>query len=172
MFARLIKLLSIGALIICNTFLAQYSNDSLNTMFAEIYSESNFPGFAVAIVKNEKILYQNGLGYADLENKIPFSVNTIQNIASISKTFIGVAIMKAIEQDYLTLDAPINEILPFKTVNPYFPDAQITIRHLATHTSGIKDLDPYYHELAYTRGKAPGMKLGVYLNNYLSPEGE
>ena len=61
------------------------------------------------------------------------------NSASIRKTFTGVAMMQAVQEGKLSLDQDINTYLPFKVVNPSFPDTAITLRQLATHTSGITD---------------------------------
>jgi CubicO group peptidase (beta-lactamase class C family) len=50
-----------------------------------------------------------------------------------------VALMKLVEEDKIDLDTDINSILPFKVINPHFPESKITILHLATHTSSITD---------------------------------
>ncbi|MBK8228915.1 MAG: beta-lactamase family protein [Flavobacteriales bacterium] len=81
----------------------------------------------------------NGFGIADVERMIPYTANTRQPIASISKTFIGLAIMKAQELGRLRLDDPIAKHLPFTVENPYHPGVPITVRHLVTHTSSIND---------------------------------
>ncbi|MBB1137987.1 serine hydrolase [Myroides sp. WP-1] len=117
--------------------------DSLTLAISEIYKQSDFNGFTVSIVNDKGTLYQQGFGYADVENKIPYTDTTIQNIASVSKVFVGVALLKAQELGKLKLDDPINNYLPFKVVNPSYPDKAITIRHLATHTSGIVDNEFY-----------------------------
>ncbi|SNZ01785.1 serine hydrolase [Flagellimonas pacifica] len=124
-------------------------NDSvkshLNNTLKTLYDRNHIPGFGVSILNAEKILYQNAMGYANMKDKVPYTIETVQNIASISKTFIGLSLMKLVEQEKLTLDTPINELLPFKIVNPYFPNNLITIRHLATHTSTINE-QGFYHK--------------------------
>jgi CubicO group peptidase (beta-lactamase class C family) len=117
--------------------------DSLTSALNEVYKEGNFAGFGVAIANANGVLYSGGVGYANAETKEKYTQNTLQPIASISKTFIGIALMKAQEIGKLKLDDPINKYLPFKVVNPAFPDVPITIRHLATHTSSITDTDFY-----------------------------
>ncbi len=101
-------------------------------------------GFGVAVFSTDSLYFENGYGYADLENKKTYTTNTIQNIGSISKTFIGVALMKTIEMGKFNLDTPINDILPFRVVHPKYPEAVISVRHLATHTSGIVDFEKGY----------------------------
>ena len=88
------------------------------------------------------------------------------NIASISKTFTGVSIMKAVEQGKVSLDEDINSYLPFKVINPNFPNEKITLRHLATHTSGLADRYPFYTDSTYFYGKDSPEPLGDFLKNY------
>lgn len=107
----------------------------------ELYDEANLPGFAVAIVNEEEIIYQKAFGFENIADKKPFSTETLLPIASISKTFLGMALMRAIELDIISLETPINDILPFKVINPKHPDIPITIAHLAEHTSSISDED-------------------------------
>lgn len=117
--------------------------EQLTEDLQHIYSQNHIVGFSVAIVNQERILYSKGFGYSDIYNKKLYTDNTIQNIASISKTFIGIALLKAQELGQLNLDDPINNYLPFEVSNPRFPNSAITIRHLATHTSSITDPSEY-----------------------------
>ena len=112
---------------------------SLTVELEQIYSRGQINGFSVAIVNQNGTLYSKGFGYADVRANKKYTKNSIQNIASISKTFIGVALLKAQELGKLNLDDPINKYLPFDVIKPWFPNSPITIRHLATHTSSIKD---------------------------------
>ena len=123
---------------------AQTALDPLTEKLTKIATETVVPGFAVAVVSRDKIHYKNSFGYADIASQKPYETSTIQNIGSTSKTFIGVAIMKAVEQGLFTLDTPINDILSKKIIHPKYPETPITIRHLAAHTSGIEDTNRYY----------------------------
>ncbi len=117
--------------------------DSLTAEINQFNNKGVFNGFAVSIVNDKGTLYQQGFGFADIKNKKKYTDSTIQNIASISKTFVGLALLKAQELGKLKLDDPINKYLPFKVVNPNFPKNEITIRHLANHTSSIIDNEFY-----------------------------
>lgn len=129
------------------SIIAQQSTKELDAELQKIAERGNLPGIGVAIVSKDEILFQKGYGYADIKNKKPYTKNTIQNIGSVSKTFIGIALMKAVEQGKIGLDDKVNDILPFKIINPHFPKAEIRVRHLATQTSTITDGDNY--EKAY-----------------------
>jgi len=111
----------------------------LSTYFETVIQTENVPGFAVTIVKNDAIVFQNGFGFADIQNQKAYTNQTQNGIASLSKTFVGAATAKAIEQGHFTLDTPINEILPVEIINLQRPDANILVKHLVTHTSGIID---------------------------------
>lgn len=115
----------------------------LTEQLTKISTQTDFNGFGVAIVNENEVLYQNGFGIANLEPKQKYDENTVQNIASVSKTFIGIAILKAQELGKLQLDDPINKYLSFKVTNPYYPNIPITIRQLTTHTSSINDNEVY-----------------------------
>jgi CubicO group peptidase (beta-lactamase class C family) len=118
---------------------AQNIIDTLSLKFDKIAQEATMPGFAVALVHHDKVLYQKGFGYADKDTKRPFTDTTIQNIGSITKTLIAVSLMQLVEQGKIQLEDDINQYLPFKISNPYFPNEKITIRQLATHTSSLTD---------------------------------
>lgn len=108
-----------------------------------IFSESELPGFSLVLVNDNKVLYQKSLGYSKVSSKELFTNNSVQNIASVSKTFLGVALMKAVDLGKLSLDDNINDYLPFKITHPKYPNTPIKILHLANHTSGINDGDVY-----------------------------
>ncbi|MEM6737916.1 MAG: serine hydrolase domain-containing protein [Bacteroidota bacterium] len=122
--------------------------DSLTMELIEIHKQGHINGFSVAIVDQNEVLYQEGIGYSNLTSKESYTENTLQNIGSVSKTFIGIALLKAQEMGKLSLDDPINRHLPFQVYNPDYPKEEITLRHLATHTSTILDTD-YYDEKSY-----------------------
>jgi CubicO group peptidase (beta-lactamase class C family) len=120
------------------------SAQDLDASLSDIYSKSLFAGFTVSVVKKDKTLFQKAYGQADVAKNTLYTTQTVQPIASISKTFIGVALMKAIEQGLFTLETPINDILPFAVKNPNLPDKIIRVKHLASHTSGIVDVEKTY----------------------------
>jgi len=116
-----------------------------------IYNQKKFNGFAVSIVNENGTLYKNGFGFSDVENQRKYTTETIQNIGSVSKTFVGIALLKAQELGQLKLDDPIDRYLPFKVINPNFPQEKITIRQLATHTSSITDNEFYSSKNYYLK---------------------
>jgi len=134
-------------------------------------NQTGIVGMGASIIVDGKVIWSKGYGFADKENHIPFSTSTIMNIASISKTFTGVCIMKAVEEGFVDLDEDINHYLDFKLINPYFPNEKITLRHLATHTSSLADRYPFYSDSTiFYDGRKPE-PLGEFLKNYFVPGG-
>ncbi len=113
----------------------------LTAYFNEIINSREIPGFAVNIAKNNSIDYQQAFGFENIQEEQLFSNQSVINIASVSKTYVAAAVVKAIEQGYFTLDTPINDLLPIDIINLKKPDAVIKVKHLVSHTSGIVD-DP------------------------------
>lgn len=143
-------------------------SNTLTVKLDHVQQQGNINGFSVAIVNVNGTLYTNGFGFADVKKNKKYTENTIQNIASISKTFIGVALLKAQELGKLDLDDPINEHLPFAVINPYYPENPITIRQLATHTASLKD-PSVYEKRGYVLKEAN--QLGTKANsNFRDPE--
>lgn len=119
-------------------------NDTLSKNLKSAYEKGAIMGFSVAVVNEKGIIYDKGFGFTDIDQSKPYDSNTTQNIASISKTLIGISLLKAQELGKLNINDPINNYLPFKIVNPHHPEIPILIKHLAYHTSSIVDLDEIY----------------------------
>ena len=99
------------------------------------YKGNDVPGAAVIVAKDDKILFQEAYGMANLAYDIPFTVNTPTNIGSTSKQFTAFAIQLLAERGKLSLDDNIRKYFPEL---PEF-DHPVTIRHLLTHTSGYRE---------------------------------
>jgi CubicO group peptidase (beta-lactamase class C family) len=152
------------------TLVSQIETSRLGRELKALQATSNIPGFAVAIIKNDSVVFSKGYGYSNVSKKILFTAETVIPIASISKTFIGLALMKAVDQGYFTLETNINDILPFKVINPAYPKSIIRIKHLVTHTSGLIDNDSIY-KLSYSASNRPSTELKVFLRSYYCPGG-
>jgi len=97
---------------------------------------SGQPGLSIAVVKDQEIIWSRGFGYADVENKILASPETIYRIASITKLFTSTAVMQLRDKGKLNLYDTITDHLPwFKIDEP--KGRAVTIENLLTHTSGL-----------------------------------
>lgn len=123
-------------------------------------AREDIAGATVVIVKDGKILFAKGYGFADIKEKKPVSTElTLFRPGSISKLFTWTAVMQLSEQGKLDLDRDVNEYLDFK-----IPDAfgkPITLKNIMAHTPGfeeqIKDL--------FGGEKSPN--LGDYVRNHI-----
>jgi len=145
--------------------------DSTDRSIERRMQAARIVGLGAAIIVDGKVVWTNGYGFADKERALPFTSGTIMNIGSISKTVIGAALMRAVQDGKLSLDDDINSHLPFKVANPYFPGERITLRQLATHTSSITDRGSVYAG-AYHFGRDSPEPLGAFLHDYFAPDGK
>ncbi len=107
---------------------------SIDQIFGN-FDDPQKPGVAIAVVRNGKVVFKKGYGSANLEYDIPVTPTTIFHIASVSKQFTVFALLMLAEDGKLSLDDPIQKYI---SEVPDFGE-EITLRHLATHTSGMRD---------------------------------
>ena len=109
------------------------------------------PGLSVAVAAGESVVWAQGFGHADLEQSVPVRAETVFRIASISKPITATAVMQLVERGLVSIDDPIQRYVPGF---PRKPQGEIRLRHLLTHTSGIRHyrgdefgLNDYYPSL-------------------------
>jgi CubicO group peptidase (beta-lactamase class C family) len=123
--------------------LCQAQSRTLPDQFAHLVDaarqEAGAPGISVAVVADDRVAWEGGSGLADVENQVPARADSVYRIASISKPIAATAIMQLVERGRLSLDDPIRKHVSF------FPDKgglPLTVRHVMTHTSGIRHYKP------------------------------
>ena len=132
---RLISLM-VTALLIATTAYAQDKTVEVDKIFS--WTKPNEPGCAVAVSQNGKIVVNKAYGLADLERDVPITPNTVFDAGSVRKQFVAAAILLLVEEGKLSLADDVRKYLP------QLPDYghKITVDHLLTHTSGIRDWQP------------------------------
>lgn len=115
--------------------------DSTEIIIQRIMKEQKITGLSIAIVKNGKTLLNKGYGLANVEHNVPVNSETVIRLGSVSKQFFTTAILKLAEDGKLSID---------DSVHKFFPDAPetwrlIQIKHLMSHTSGLKREGPAYN---------------------------
>ena len=93
------------------------------------------PGVAVAVVRDGKVLFENGYGLASLEHNVRITPSTVFDVASVSKQFAGLAIAMLVDQGRIKLTDDVRTYIPELNI----PGHTITIDHLLHHTSGLRD---------------------------------
>lgn len=137
----------------------------LDKFLNEEMSKSHIPGAAIAVVKDGKIFFAKGYGYANVEKKIPVVADkTLFRVASISKLFTATAAMQLYERGQLELDADINKYLTaFQLENPFPEPAKVA--QLMTHTDGTTK-----RRIGLAARSAAAMpSLGDYLAEHMPP---
>ena len=112
-----------------------YSQPELNARaVAKELLSHGIPGLSLAVAVDGQIVYSEGFGYADLEERVPVWATTKFRIGSVSKPLTAVALVQLVEQGKIDLDAPVQKYVPT------FPEknGKITPRLLAGHIAGIR----------------------------------
>ncbi|HEX7845402.1 MAG TPA: serine hydrolase domain-containing protein [Chitinophagaceae bacterium] len=121
--------------------LAAAQTDSTDIIVERIMKEQKIVGLGLAVVKNGKAVVNKGYGLANVEHNVPVTAETVIRLGSVSKQFFTTAILKLTEEGKLKIDDPVHK---------FFPDAPeiwrpIQIKHLMSHTSGLKREAPAYN---------------------------
>ena len=104
-------------------------------LFLGLVSASGQFAGTVLVRLHAKTIYEESFGFADYENRTPFSADSRFEVASVTKTFTAAAILRLRDQQKLSLDDALSKFLPG------FPQGDlITIRHLLSHSSGVGEL--------------------------------
>uniref|UniRef100_A0A8D2DGA0 Serine beta-lactamase-like protein LACTB, mitochondrial n=1 Tax=Sciurus vulgaris TaxID=55149 RepID=A0A8D2DGA0_SCIVU len=128
--------------------------ESSRDLLHRIKDEVGAPGIVVGVSVDGKEVWSEGLGYADVENRVPCKPETVMRIASISKSLTMVALAKLWEAGKLDLDVPVQHYVPEFPEKEYEGEkVSVTTRLLISHLSGIrhyeKDMKKVKEEKAY-----------------------
>ena len=108
--------------------------DELDDRIRDLMAERHIPGAAVAVIKNGRIVKMSGYGVASIEFNVPVTSETVFEIGSVSKQMTAAGIMLLVQEGRVNLDERISQYLP----NTPQTWSDVKVRHLLTHTSGIK----------------------------------
>lgn len=108
--------------------------------FAEKLKTDKIVGLSAAIIMDGKVVWKEGFGYSDQQNKVPMTVNTVVNIGSVTKTFTALSVMQLVEHGLLDIQKPLTAYLPkfHPLTRPGIHLDSVTVKTLITHTSGIQ----------------------------------
>ena len=108
--------------------------DTVDDYIEAEMKKRQIPGVALAVVQYGKIIKVKGYGLANVEHNVPVALDTVFRLASMTKQFTATAMMLLVEKGKVGLDEKITKYLPNA------PDTwtDMTVRHLLTHTAGLK----------------------------------
>lgn len=111
------------------SFFDNYITDQMGTY--------HIPGVVISVVKDGKVFFSKGYGYADIEKQTPFTENSLLTTASLGKLFTAVGVLQLSEKGIIDLGSDIRPYLKDFKLNTNF-DSPLTFSNLLTHTDGFE----------------------------------
>jgi D-alanyl-D-alanine carboxypeptidase len=121
---------------------AAVQTQAVDAVVQKAMQTRQFPGVSVAVVKDGTVVLAKGYGFSDVEKSIKATEQTVYQLASVTKPFTAMATLMLVEDGKLSLDGKVTEILPGLPA----AWAPVTVRHLLSHTSGIKSYTDVFGE--------------------------
>ncbi len=119
------------------------SLEELESRIEKVLYETNTPGAAVVLTTSEEVLWVGAMGIADLEleEERPVTEETMFRVGSVSKSFVGLAMLQLQERGLLNLEDPLGELVPeLSKDNPWEDTNPVRLVHLLEHTAGYDDM--------------------------------
>lgn len=117
----------------------------IEKMFLERVDRQHMPGAVLGIIIDGQLVWVKSAGVADVKSRTPVNAETVFRIASMTKSFTAMAILKLRDEGKLSLDDPVSKYVPTLTDLPYptKDSPALTIRHLLTHSEGFPEDNPW-----------------------------
>jgi len=117
----------------------------VDQIFADWQRDAHAPGVVYGIVADGRLVAVHGLGVQDIATKAPVTGDSLFRIASMSKAFTAIAILKLRDEGKLSLDAPAEAYVPElrQWTYPTSDSPRITVRNLLTHSAGFVEDNPW-----------------------------
>ena len=117
------------------------SNDLFDIKIRSLIIAGYTPSVASCIIQNNSVVWSKGYGFYDFKGMKQSTIDTIYQVASVSKTVTATAILQLYQQGLFNLDDDVNKFLPFSLRNPQYPNEAITFRMLLSHHASLHDHD-------------------------------
>lgn len=112
--------------------------DRFQNALIDLKNELKLPGLSAAIIKDQKLVWESGMGYSDIEKKVAATPETPYQLASVTKPLASIVMLQLVEKGLIDLDMLISQFQPSLDTS-----ARVKLLHLATHTS--EGEQPGYH---------------------------
>ena len=146
--------------------------DNARALVREHMQKNNLPAMSVAVWRDGRIVWEEGFGFADKENGVPATQDTMFSLASLSKSLTATGLMTLVQAGKVDLDKPANDYLGQDTMTSMVGDPRaVTVRRLANHTSGLTSADQWF----YGEEVANALPVGEEIRRYgilVTPAGE
>lgn len=141
----------------------------IDRLFEEFAARVNAPGLAYGVLIDGELVHTRALGHRSIESKAPVDLDTVFRIASMTKSFTALSILKLRDEGKLSLDDPADRYLPelASLSYPTVDSPRITIRHLLSHAEGFPEDNPWGdRQLAVTdQQMSEMMRRGIPFSN-------
>ena len=120
--------------------------DGLDAYVARAVRDWEVPGFAIAVVRNGRMVFAKGYGVREMGRHAPVDEHTLFAIASTTKAFTAASIGMLVDDGKLRWDDPVVRHLPWFQLGDPFTTSQVTVRDLLTHRAGVGNADYLWYE--------------------------
>lgn len=165
----------------------------LQDRLSAVYEGSALPGVSVALADAQGVTYTSVFGWADTVSNQQLTADTRFVAGGLGEAFVAIALAIAVEEGRISWDTPLKEVLPFEMAYAERGGKPVTVRHLATHTAGLRDQssdfmrsfllrsEPDYNNPALSRGQRRDLRnvqynqqytLGYFLRMMLTRDGQ
>ncbi len=125
--------------------------ERLAALTDSLMTEKQVPGVAIGIIKDGKIIMNQGFGYRDYEHQDPVNENTLFAIGSSTKAFVAAGLAILADENTIDWEAPVRQYLPDFQMHDDFASAEMTPLDLVTHRSGLPRHDLLWYGSASSR---------------------
>ncbi len=117
---------------------------NIKNLIKKLIDNQNIAGLSVAVTTKDEIVFAENFGVTNTETNTPFQSNRVQyRIASLTKIFTGLTILKLVENEILNLDTPVINYIPCLRMTNETTQNSVTLRHLLSHIAGLpKEYQP------------------------------
>ncbi|MEP0201315.1 MAG: serine hydrolase domain-containing protein [Halioglobus sp.] len=115
-------------------------------------SYDGVPGASFALVHDQETVWKKGFGYARVKGKVPATPDTRYSVCSVSKLFTGIGVMQLRDAGKLSLDAPIEDLLPWYALPAHEEQEEpVTLRAILSHVAGLprEAVSPYWSDVDF-----------------------
>ena len=106
------------------------STQEFSARLDQLRNDLKMPGMAAVISKDQHVVWSQGFGYSDVENKVAASATTSYHLASLTKTFCSTVLLQLVDQGLVSLEDPVSKYGVVLSNS-----SAVQVKHLLSHTS-------------------------------------